>query len=255
MPTRNWTREELLAAFYLYCHTAFGKLHKGNPDIIQLAGRLGRTPSSVAMKLVNFASLDPLQQARNIKGLSNASQSDQALWENFNNDPESIAYESTEVFKSISDKEHKEDVADSALILPSGPTDKRAMTRVRLVQGFFRSAVLVSYDYQCAICNLALVELLTASHIVPWSHDVTRRADPRNGLCLCALHDRAFDHGMLTFDESYRVCVSSKLKKKSSNRMQQVAFVDCDGIKMTMPKRFAPDPVSIAYHRERIFKP
>jgi predicted restriction endonuclease len=255
MPARNWTREELLAAFNLYCRTDFGKLHRGNPEITRLAERLGRTPSSVAMKLVNFASLDPVQQARNIKGLANASQSDRALWEDFNNDAESIALESTAALKKLSGEAFMDAKDEVEPALPSGPTDKVALTRVRLVQSFFRSAVLVSYDHQCAICNLALVELLTASHIVPWSHDATRRADPRNGLCLCALHDRAFDRGMLTLDENFRVCVSSRFKKKSPNRMQQVALVECDGIKMTMPKRFAPDPASLAYHREHVFKP
>ena len=38
---RNWSRDELLAAFNLYCRTPFGRLHRGNPDIIALAGRLG----------------------------------------------------------------------------------------------------------------------------------------------------------------------------------------------------------------------
>ena len=207
------------------------------------------------MKLVNFASLDPVQQARSIKGLANASQSDRALWDNFNSDPEFIALESTEAFKKISGEELKEIVAQLEPTLPVGATDKFAITRVRLVQNFFRNAVFVSYEHQCAICNLSLVELLTASHIVPWSHDATRRADPRNGLCLCALHDRAFDRGMITLDGHFRVCISSRLKRQPPNRMQQVTLVEWENTQMTMPKRFAPDPAAIAYHREHIFKP
>ena len=56
---RGWTRDELLVAFNLYCKTPFGRLHQRNPEIIRLASALGRTPSALAMKLVNFASLDP----------------------------------------------------------------------------------------------------------------------------------------------------------------------------------------------------
>jgi predicted restriction endonuclease len=255
MPTRNWTRDELLAAFNLYCHTPFGKLHRGNPEIIQLANQLGRTSSSVAMKMVNFASLDPVQQARNIKGLANASLADRELWENFNHDPEAVALESMEAFKKMSGEPLKETATESEPMLPIGATDKFAIARVRLVQSFFRNAVLVSYEYQCAICNLAIVELLTASHIVPWSHDETHRADPRNGLCLCALHDRAFDKGLLAFDEQLQLCTSSKLKGETHNRMQQVGLVEYEGVRLTMPKRFAPNPTFIAYHREHIFKP
>lgn len=55
----RWTREQRLIAFALYCRTPFGKMHSRNPEIIKLAQLLGRTPGSLAMKLVNFASLDP----------------------------------------------------------------------------------------------------------------------------------------------------------------------------------------------------
>lgn len=70
MSNVRWTADELKLAFYLYCQLLFGRLHKGNPDIIDLATRLGRTPSSIAMKLVNFASLDPAITNTGRKGLS-----------------------------------------------------------------------------------------------------------------------------------------------------------------------------------------
>jgi hypothetical protein len=61
---KNWTPDDLLVAFRLYCRTPFGRLHRNNPEIIELARLMGRTPSSVGMKACNFASLDPAQQAR-----------------------------------------------------------------------------------------------------------------------------------------------------------------------------------------------
>ena len=73
---KEWRRAELIVAFNLYCKVPFGQLHKSNPLIIQLANKLGRTPSSVAMKLVNFASLDPTHKNRGVRGLSHASTSD-----------------------------------------------------------------------------------------------------------------------------------------------------------------------------------
>jgi hypothetical protein len=94
MTLRGWSRDELLLAFNLYCKTPFGRLHRNNLDIIALADHLGRTPSAVAMKLVNFASLDPTHQQRNVSGLRNASQSDQAIFEEFSSDWERLAFES-----------------------------------------------------------------------------------------------------------------------------------------------------------------
>ena len=59
-PAVKWTREHRLIALNLYCKLPFGKLHKDNPIIKEVAAKMGRTPSSLAMKLCNFASLDPV---------------------------------------------------------------------------------------------------------------------------------------------------------------------------------------------------
>ncbi|WP_198675264.1 hypothetical protein [Pleomorphovibrio marinus] len=80
---RLWNREELILAINLYCKLPFGKLHRGNPEVIHLASLLNRTPNSLAYKLVNFASLDPSIQARGIKGAVNASKLDKEIWEEF----------------------------------------------------------------------------------------------------------------------------------------------------------------------------
>ena len=82
----RWTRDQLIAALDLYCRTPFGRLHRGNPDVVTLAKAIRRTPSAVAMKLVNFASFDPVQQKRGIRGLSNAAQADREIWEEFQGD-------------------------------------------------------------------------------------------------------------------------------------------------------------------------
>jgi hypothetical protein len=70
---QRWTRDELLVALNLYHKLTFGQLHARNPAIIALAEKLGRGANSVAMKLCNFASLDPALALRGIKGLEGAS--------------------------------------------------------------------------------------------------------------------------------------------------------------------------------------
>jgi hypothetical protein len=64
-----WTRDQLLLALRLYLRLPFGKLHALNPEIIDLAKHLGRTPGALAMKACNFATLDPAIQARGVRGL------------------------------------------------------------------------------------------------------------------------------------------------------------------------------------------
>jgi hypothetical protein len=79
----RWTREELLLALGLYFETPFGKQHKTHPPIVELAAAIGRTPSSVAMKLNNFTSLGPSEAERGIKGLTGASKLGREIWEEF----------------------------------------------------------------------------------------------------------------------------------------------------------------------------
>ncbi|MBI1785687.1 hypothetical protein HYR69_11140, partial [Candidatus Sumerlaeota bacterium] len=91
---KRWTHEEHIVAFNLYCQLPFGKLHQGNPRIIELASLLGRTPDSVAMKLNNFASLDPSLQRRGIRGLQSAAKGVKRVWAEFGEDPERLVFES-----------------------------------------------------------------------------------------------------------------------------------------------------------------
>src|ERR1700712_1543423 len=84
MPVRkNWTRDELLVALNLYHKLTFGQLHARQPVIVALAEKLGRGANSVAMKLSNFASLDPALRLRGIKGLTGASALDRTVWDEF----------------------------------------------------------------------------------------------------------------------------------------------------------------------------
>ena len=263
-----WVRDELLVAFGLYCRIPFGKLHHGNPDVIKLAECLGRSSNSVAMKLVNFASFDPDHLERGVKGLSNASKGDRDIWDEFHNDWEGLAFESElalgRLLETESDKELVEEVevGESAATeavgmvgqAPPYSTEAVRSVRVRLVQRFFREAVLSSYGYCCSVCQLGLVEMLNASHIVPWSKDEKRRADPCNGLSLCVLHDRAFDRGFITVDEDYRVVVAGAAKVEDAPELHDVGLLKIEGRRIELPERFRPDAGALGYHREVVFR-
>ena len=100
------------------------------------------------------------------------------------------------------------------------------------MQRFFRDTVLASYDFACAICYLAIPEMLNASHIIPWSKSRSRRVDPRNGLSLCVLHDRAFDRGLISVDKNYCVIISKIIKPKRKCKMFKIAFEEMNGKKI-----------------------
>ena len=248
---RNWTRDELILAMSLYCRLPFGKYDKGNDEVIQLSECINRTPSSVAMKLSNMASLDPYHQERGVKGLANASKSDRAIWQEFHADWEALADESLRL-ETEYELQPKMEMIETPLQF-EGATESTRVTKVRRAQRFFRSTVLASYKERCCITEIQNKELLIASHIIPWSEDVTKRADPHNGLCLNALHDKAFDRGLLTLDEDYRLVHSQLLRDAYTVEAMNRFFRPYEGKPIQFPWRFLPDRECLEKHRNQIF--
>ena len=107
MTRRDWTREELIVAFNLYCKIPFGRIHIRNPLIIELAKSIGRTPSAVSWKLANFARLDPALQKRNIAGASHGARAEIDIWNEFNQDWEKLAFESERLMVKMTGKTPK----------------------------------------------------------------------------------------------------------------------------------------------------
>jgi DNA (cytosine-5)-methyltransferase 1/putative restriction endonuclease len=250
---RPWRRDELVAAFRLYCLLPFGQLDHRTPEIVALAKVLDRTPSSVAMKLVNLASLDPAITANGRKGLGHASAADRQIWQEFHDDWTALEQESGEVLRRVGYP-----VAEAGpgpeQIPPSGATSVEALVQLRRGQDFFRRAVLASYGSRCCMSGLAEPGLLLASHIVPWAADTANRLNPSNGLCLSALHDRAFDKGLIAVDTEYRVRVSPILGDQKGNALVRAWLLDLEGSRIRLPERFLPDRDFLAWHLKTLFK-
>ncbi len=229
----------------------FGKLHQRNPQIIALAEALGRTPGSVALKLVNLASLDPAITGTGRSGMANASAGDREIWAAFHADWTAMEAEGEEVARQLGILEPEVEVPES---LPwSGETSVETLVKARRGQAFFRKAVLGSYEGRCCMSGIGEPRLLLASHIVPWAEDAANRLNPANGLCLSALHDRAFDQGLITVDEDFRVMVAPILKGQGESALAREALLALEGQRIRMPKRFRPDPELLAWHQRERF--
>lgn len=241
---RGWSRNELILAVNLYCKTPFGRIHRGNPDIIKLAGLIGRSPGSVAWKMCNFASIDP---SLDRKGASHVAKLDVEVWNEFFNNWEDLAFESQNLLAKFENKDVETLVQeeDGDATFPEGKDSARTV-KTRVNQSFFRRMILTSYNEVCCITGISNVELLVASHIMPWASDEKNRLNPMNGLCLNALHDRAFDKGLISIDERYNVIVSKKVKHK--------LILEYDKKPITLPKRFIPAQQFLDFHRNNIFQ-
>lgn len=252
MANVNWTREELILAFNLYCKISFGQIHHDNPKVIELAQIIGRTPSSVSFKLSNFASLDPFHIKRGIKGLRHGSKLDKEIYDEFSNNWDELVYESEILLteKLISDS--KEEATDMDFTTKT-ITERIQLIKARVNQTFFREAILASYNSCCAITGLNIQELLIASHIIPWAANASNRLHPSNGICLNALHDKAFDKGLLTITPDYKIKTSKYLGDFDTNPAVVSLLKEFDNKEITLPNRFLPKVEFLEYHANNIF--
>ena len=246
-----WTRNELILAINLYCKLPFGKIHKATPEIIKFAEIIGRTPSSIALKLGNFASFDPTLKERGIKGASNASKLDKEIWDEFYNNWDAALLESESLLAKTNhttiEKLNEIEIAD----LPREGKEKERLIKVRVNQSIFRTMILATYNSKCCISRIENADLLIASHIVPWSKDEKNRLNPMNGVCLNALHDRAFDKGLITISaHDYSIKVSSKLKKKNIVLSIEQNFINLEGKSILLPDKFFPSRELLKIHND-----
>lgn len=247
-----WTRDELILAINLYCKLPFGKMHKSNVEVIQLAQLIGRTPSSIALKLGNFASFDPTLKARGIKGASNTSKLDAKIWNEFYNNWDTALLESEKLLAATKHttvaKLNNVNLKD----LPKEGLEKERIVKVRVNQSIFRKVVLATYNYKCCITGISNPELLIASHIVQWAIDEKNRMNPMNGLTLNALHDKAFECGLITIDaDTYKVKISSKLKQKNASESVKRNFWDYEDKEIVLPDKFLPAKDFLRIHNDR----
>ncbi len=246
MPRKDWTRTETLVAFNLYCRTPFGRLHGKNPEIIDVAAALGRTPNALAMKCCNLAAFDEALTERGIKGLSKASKTDAEVWRDFKQNPEEVAFDSEQAFAKLMD--HPVRAEAEVRWEDVQGLDRQAVTKVRVNQQFFRSLILAGYRNRCAVCELPLPPLLVASHIIPWSIDPTQRMNPHNGICLCALHDRAFDTGLLRIAPNYVISIDALVLEVAPLPPITDYLTRFAGKPLFLPDRWRPDPLLLGRH-------
>lgn len=244
-----WTREQLILAFELYCRVPFGRITTRNPLIRDLAMRLGRTAASVTRKLGNFGAFDPELAARNVSGLTHGSKLDRAIWDEFHKDWSGLVLRAHDLRRERGPQQQ----ADAPLIPPTGPSEKIVTVKQRLHQAFFRDAVISSYNNRCCVTGLPLVECLVAGHIVPWSVDEHRRADPTNGVCMSATFDRLFDCGLVTIEDDLTLRVSGQVRKLKDKAAADLVAAR-HGQKIIPPARFYPDPACLRWHRENRFQ-
>ncbi len=251
----NWTREQTIVAFNVYCKISFKDSKSTHPIIIKFANLIGRSPSALNMKIGNFGRLDPKLRKKGIVGLANGSKLDKIIWDEFHQNWDKLAYQSESLIAKFGKKKLEESAQIDLDDIPIGVNKKR-IVKTRIGQSFFRSTVLASYNQKCCITGLSISDFLVASHIIPWSKKSHKkeRLNPANGLCLNSIHDKAFDRGFMTITPEYKILLSKNLTRHSNEESIKKFFIKYSDQKITLPDRFEPNKDFLNYHYENIFQ-
>ena len=245
MTNKPWTEDEFILALELYFRIPFGSISKSNPDIIKLAKLIGRTPSSVGMRLSNYAHLDPNLAA---DGLSGGGKNCAVYWNRYANNLPQL----------------KIDAAISRIrIVENVELDSIPIQRIkdvdRLVEDMydfqFQDIVLSNYNQRCAITGMAIPSLVTACHIVPSSIDEENNLKADNGLCLTILHAKSYIEGLIGIDADYRFHVSPALKQYAFENGYASNFKRYDNQRLNFNNVISkPNPEYLDWHMQTVYQ-
>jgi 5-methylcytosine-specific restriction protein A len=98
----------------------------------------------------------------------------------------------------------------------AGETEKYRFVNSRVGQGAYRKRIIHRWNYRCAVTGYSHLEVLIASHIIPWAECTDQeRLDVNNGILLSPTYDALFDRHLITFDAKGKIHISDKLEPRA----------------------------------------
>lgn len=267
----EYTDDENILVLELFMRLDYRQFRVSNPQIVELSGFLrqhgyDRSPGSVKAKLENLKAVNPEYTRNGRVGLPGVCQFLRDAWADYESTGfETLVADADGARLRISNGTWEPPSYDSAEDFEMGEIlmditdgrERRAMVLIRINQQEFRRRVLASFGSRCCITGIRGDSLLVASHIKPWSSckgDLAwQRLDPGNGLCLNALHDRAFDRGLFTLDERLRVELSPEIGDHLDDPTVDTYFRPFEGRPIDPPSKAAIKLEYVEYHREHVF--
>lgn len=251
MKRNEWTKDEMILALDLYYKLPFGKLSKNTSEVKELATLIGRTPSSVALRLTNYAACDPYIINSGRKGMVSGIGKCKPFWDYYADNTEELFLSAENIKASLLSKPIEEVLQLNGNYVGK---EKETVIKQRINQNSFRAVILANYNEQCSITGMSIPQLLIASHIVPWAVDVENRLNPSNGICLSPLYDSAFDKGFISIrPDDYTLIISKELKSFRKYEFYQNNFALYEDKQIMLPYKHNPNPLFLKYHLENIF--
>jgi putative restriction endonuclease len=254
MARDNWNKQQLIVALNIYWKIPYNKISgSSNSEIKEIAPIIGRTPAALAYKLMNFTSLDPERKGIGNKGKTGAGSTDKEIWNEYFGKWEKLALDSSTILSTIQNKPIEEMLDLETELKFTEGREKERIVKTRVNQSDFRQRILASYNEKCSITGISITSLLVASHIIPWSKNIQERLNPKNGICLNNIHDKAFDKGLITITTDFKVKLSDAILQKRKDYNIQKYFIEYENQPIILPDRFIPSVEFLEYHHLNIF--
>ena len=154
-------------------------------------------------------------------------------------------------------KEHRQELlrqVENAFSTENPIEPVQAETPIR--KAAFRQAIMVMYNYTCAVCRLRVLTMdgesvTEAAHIIPFS--ISGNDDVRNGISLCQLHHWAFDRGLISLGKTYKVIVSEFMSEQGPREWLLSELRD-KSIFLPEHDQLYPAQDALAWHREEVLR-
>ncbi len=228
-------RDAVLQALHSYCHTHRTRvverqtfIHEQLKWICTVTSSTGATPAYTLSR-----HLQELRDAGSIEFLSRGSYL-------LLDDPIDIEEE------DLSDEAIDLALRANRLRLGEVETDSTpAVTRRRKGQARIRELITGLYEFRCAVCDVADVGLLIASHVVGWAEAPEHRGNLANVICLCRPHDALFEAKYWSLGDDLTILRRGEVSSRT------IRFLLDEMAGFRRPTAFAPAPEFVKIHRMR----
>lgn len=148
------------------------------------------------------------------------------------------------------------DEEDIQLHIPSLNRKKTYLKKSIVRNAFFRKTIVHLYEYHCAFCKIRITStinqnIVDGAHIKPVS--IFYDNSLSNGISLCKNHHWAFDNGLFTVDDDYKIVVAENFIEKS---FQNRSIREFHKEKLLLPvsSEYFPRLDALEWHRLNVFQ-
>ncbi len=140
---------------------------------------------------------------------------------------------------------------------PPGTTENKFSARQKGREARFRLTIIPLYRYACALCDLKTITpsgltLVEAAHIHQFAE--SKNNNPDNGIALCRNHHWAFDTGLWSIDEDWKVIVAHAFLEEISPYPNTLFHLAGKSLNFSwIAENFRPNPRHIRWHRSHRF--